>query len=123
MIDIYRLQASNGLMVQLTAGMRPGTSRYHTNDGFYYYCQKANGGRLFLRCVSARSNHPRTARAVVNDDMTNFHITSGFHNHAPDQYHERVSRLRDSLLEACHVRPNVRVEVIYHDICRRSVCD
>lgn len=55
----------------------------------------------------------------MNFDRSNFRVTSGMHNHGPDDHHERVVGLRNRLLEACQARPNVRIEVIYHEVCRR----
>lgn len=100
-------------------GLRPGSFRYHTGDGFFYHRQRTASGRVFLRCVLYRSNPPCQVRAVMNTDMSGFTVTRNEHNHAPDEQAGMVQALRNSLLEACRVRPNVRIDLIYHDVCRK----
>lgn len=107
--------------MQIIEGYRAGTCRYHNGDGFFYHQQRATGGRLYLRCALYRSNPPCPVRAVAHADLSNFAITSGMHNHGPDEFHIRVMNLRRSLIEACRVRPNIRVDLVYHEVCRRCV--
>lgn len=51
-------------------------------------------------------------------NRTNLVVVQG-HNHEPDLQYDRVLRFRESLIEASRVRPNVRVELIYHEVSRR----
>ncbi|KAK3932642.1 putative WRKY transcription factor protein 1 [Frankliniella fusca] len=105
-------------VVSAVPGVRPGSLRYHIGDGFFFHRQRASFGRVFLRCVLYRSDPSCSVRAVMNQDMSGFLVTSGEHNHAPDELHQQVQDLRNNLLQACRVRPNVRVDLIYHDVCR-----
>lgn len=107
------------MIAQPCPGTRVGTQRFHVGDGFYYHRQRSGGGRIYLRCVGYRSSPPCNVRAAMNFDYSNFRVTSGMHNHGRDDHHERVVALRNRLTEACQARPNVRIEVIYHEVCRR----
>lgn len=110
----------NHYQVLECAGMRPASTRYHVGDGFFFHLQRASGGRMYLRCVGYYTTPRCNVRAVMNDDRSHFAVVPGqAHCHGPDMHFERVMRLRDALLEACRVRRNVRVELIYHDVCRR----
>ncbi|KAK3912141.1 putative WRKY transcription factor 4 [Frankliniella fusca] len=104
--------------VHSVPGLRPGSVRFHTGEGYFFHRQRASNGRVFLRCVLYRSNPSCPVRAVMNQDMTGFVISGGEHNHGPDLLHQQVQDLRNNLLQACRVRPNVRVDLIYHDVCR-----
>ena len=106
-------------MVQSSPGLRAGSVRYHVGDGFFLHQQRQSGGLIYLRCIAYGSNPPCRVRAVMHSDRSNFHVTVGAHNHGPDQLFYRVVALRRNLLEACQVRPNVRVELLYHDVCRK----
>ncbi|XP_052130886.1 uncharacterized protein LOC127751409 [Frankliniella occidentalis] len=99
-------------------GLRPGSWRYHVGDGFYFHRQRVGSGRVFLRCVLYRSNPSCPARAVMNEDFSGFTVTHAQHNHGPDELQEQVQAFRSSLIQACRVRPSVRVDLIYHDVSR-----
>lgn len=99
-------------------GLRPGSNRFGMGDGYFFHRQRTSGGRAFLRCVMARSHPQCGARASMNEDLTNF-VVSGVHNHGPDEFHDRTQQLRNQLMDACRARPNVRIDVIYHDVCRK----
>lgn len=119
-MESVRLQVSSqGRIAHESPGIRHGTVRYSVGDGFFFHRQRIAGGRVYLRCVGFRSNPPCLVRAIMFPDNSHFEISSGVHNHAPDVYHARILDLRNRLLEACRARPNARVEVVYHDVCRR----
>lgn len=104
-------------VAQESPGLRAGSRRFSIGDGFFFHRQRAAAGRVFLRCVMSRSNPPCRVRASMHEDFTHF-TTFGDHNHGADLLHHQVQQLRNSIIEACRVRPNARVDVIYHDVCR-----
>lgn len=108
----------NQPVAQSSPGLRAGSIRFSVGDGFFFHRQRVAAGRAYLRCVLSRSNPPCPVRAVMNNDGSNFVVVNGAHNHDPDPLHDQVQRLRDSLMDACRARPNVRVDVIYHEVCR-----
>ena len=116
---VFLLLQDIGSVAQQSPGLRPGSFRFSTGDGHFFHRQRVSGGRAYLRCVLSRSHLPCPVRAMMNADGSNFGVTAGVHNHGPDPLHDRVQQLRNSLLDACHARPNVRVDILYHEVCRK----
>lgn len=82
-------------------GLR-GSTIYHNDDGYYYYCNSSDSTRLYLRCVrknvcSGRATMPSHVEGQLAD---NFRHTTP-HDHEPDFSYIPTLQLRQRILKRC----------------------